>query len=131
MKFGVLYAFRNPPQWQQPFPDFYRAQFDQMQAVEQLGYDVVWVTEHHFIEDGYLPSLLPVAAVIADRTKRVQIGTYVLLLPLHNPLRVAEDAAVVDIISNGRLLLGLGQGYRLEEFEGFNINRDDRPRMTE
>ena len=131
MKFGVLYAFRNPPQWHRPYPDFYRAQFDQMQAVEQLGYDVIWVTEHHFIDDGYLPSLLPVAAVIGDRTKRVQIGTYVLLLPLHSPLRVAEDAAVVDIISNGRLILGLGQGYRLEEFEGFNINRDHRPRMTE
>ena len=70
MKFGVLYAFRNPPRWHQPYPDFYRAQFDQMQAVEQLGYDVVWVTEHHFIDDGYLPSLLPVAAVIGDRTKR-------------------------------------------------------------
>jgi alkanesulfonate monooxygenase SsuD/methylene tetrahydromethanopterin reductase-like flavin-dependent oxidoreductase (luciferase family) len=131
MKFGVLYAFRNPPRWHQPYPDFYRAQFEQMQAVEQLGYDVVWVTEHHFIEDGYLPSLLPVAAVIGDRTKRVQIGTYVLLLPLHHPLRVAEDAAVVDVISNGRLILGLGQGYRLEEFEGFNINPDHRPRMTE
>jgi alkanesulfonate monooxygenase SsuD/methylene tetrahydromethanopterin reductase-like flavin-dependent oxidoreductase (luciferase family) len=131
MKFGVLYAFRNPPQWRQPYPDFYRAQFEQMQAVEELGYDVIWVTEHHFTDDGYLPSLLPVAAVIGDRTKRVQIGTYVLLLPLHDPLRVAEDAAVADIISNGRLILGIGQGYRLEEFEGFNINREHRPRMTE
>lgn len=131
MQFGVLYSFRNPPRWHQPYPDFYRAQFDQMQAVEDLGYDVIWVTEHHFIEDGYLPSLLPVAAVIGDRTKRVRIGTYVLLLPLHQPLRVAEDAAVVDIISNGRLILGLGQGYRLEEFAGFCIDRDQRPRMFE
>ncbi len=62
VKFGVLYAFRNPPQWHQPYPDFYRAQFDQMQVVEQLGYDVIWVTENHFIDAGYLPSLPPVAA---------------------------------------------------------------------
>lgn len=62
MKFGVLYAFRNPPQWHQPYPDFYRAQFDQMQVVEQLGYDVIWVTENHFIDAGYRPSLPPVAA---------------------------------------------------------------------
>ena len=72
------------------------------------------------------PSVLPIAAAIARLTTRVRIGTWVLLLPLHNAIRVAEDAATVDILSNGRLDLGVGLGYKVEEFEGFGINRRHR-----
>jgi len=109
MDFGPLLAFRNPPPGRVPFTEIYRKHFDIAALTEDLGYDTVWLTEHHFIDDGYSPSLLPIAAAIAARTRKIRIGTFVLLLPLHNALRVAEDAATVDIISNGRLDLGLGR----------------------
>jgi alkanesulfonate monooxygenase SsuD/methylene tetrahydromethanopterin reductase-like flavin-dependent oxidoreductase (luciferase family) len=129
MEFGLLYDFRNPPEWHTPFPQLYAETFEQIKAAEALGYDSVWVTEHHLTDDGYLPSCLPAAAAIATLTQRVRIGTCVLLLPLHHPLRVAEDGAIVDIISNGRFIFGPGLGYKLDEFAAFGINRAHRPSL--
>jgi len=97
-----------------------------------LGVDEVWLSEHHFADDGTCPALLPVAAAIAATTSRIRIGTKVMLLPFHNPVRLAEDAAVVDIVSHGRLDLGLAAGYRPAEFAGFGIDRSERAaRMDE
>ncbi|MGH7838145.1 MAG: LLM class flavin-dependent oxidoreductase [Candidatus Binataceae bacterium] len=126
MKFGVMYDFRNPPAWQQPEPALYQSHLDQIVRLEELGYDHAWLTEHHFVEDGYNPSVIPIAAAIAARTSRIRIGTFVLLLPFHNAVRVAEDAIAVDILSNGRFDLGVGQGYRAEEFQALNIARPER-----
>ncbi len=131
VKFGLVYDFRNPPEWQVPSAELYDAHIAQIQRAEELGFDHVWITEHHFIDDGYTPSVLPVAAAVARETRTIRIGTWVLLLPLHNALRVAEDAAAVDILSHGRFELGLGLGYRIEEFDGFGVDRRARGRMMD
>jgi alkanesulfonate monooxygenase SsuD/methylene tetrahydromethanopterin reductase-like flavin-dependent oxidoreductase (luciferase family) len=126
VKIGYQFDFRNPPGSGRDFADLYREMFRQAERAEELGFDSLWLTEHHFTDDGYLPSMIPMAAALAARTTRVTIGTYVLLAPFHHPVKLAEDTAVTDVISNGRLRLGLGLGYRPEEFEGFGIPRNER-----
>jgi len=126
IRLGYQVDFRNPPGSGRSFDELYNAIFEQIQRAEQLGFDSIWLTEHHLTDDGYLPSLMPMAAAIAARTKRVQIGTYVLLFPFYHPVKLAEDIAVVDVISGGRLRIGVGQAYRAEEFAAFGINKKQR-----
>jgi len=130
IRFGLWYDFRNPPQWRQSSDRLYREILEQIVWGENHGFDDVWLSEHHFIEDGYLPSILPVAAAIAARTKRIRIASGVLLMPFHNPVRLAEDIAVVDIISGGRFELGVGVGFKLEEFESFGVPFKERGSRT-
>ncbi len=130
IRFGLWYDFRNPPAWKRPYDQLYNEIIDQIVWGEENGFDDIWLSEHHFIEDGYSPSLLPIAAAIASRTKKIHIGTSVVLLPFHNPVRMAEDAATVDVISGGRFELGVGVGYKVEEFESFAISSKERGART-
>jgi alkanesulfonate monooxygenase SsuD/methylene tetrahydromethanopterin reductase-like flavin-dependent oxidoreductase (luciferase family) len=128
--FGLWYDFRQ----RLPLGDyarFYAECLEEIEEGERLGFAGVWLSEHHFVDDGYLPSPLVVAAAIAARTTKMTIGTNVLLLPMHHPLRVAEDAAVADLLSGGRFVLGVGQGYVQHEFEVLGFNRKNRPSLFE
>jgi probable F420-dependent oxidoreductase len=130
IRFGLWYDFRNPAQWHQSPDRLYCEILDQIAWGENNGFDDIWLSEHHFIGDGYLPSILPVAAAIAARTKQIRIASGVLLMPFHNPVRLAEDIAVVDVISGGRFELGVGVGFKHEEFDGFGVRFTERGART-
>jgi alkanesulfonate monooxygenase SsuD/methylene tetrahydromethanopterin reductase-like flavin-dependent oxidoreductase (luciferase family) len=132
MRFGVMHDFRNPKQWFIPSPAFYHAMIEQVVTMEQLGYDHVWLTEHHFTDDAYNPVPLTMASALAVRTSRIRIGTFVMLMPFMHPARAAEEIILADILSNGRFDLGVGQGYTHEEFDAFCMKRSERgARMEE
>jgi alkanesulfonate monooxygenase SsuD/methylene tetrahydromethanopterin reductase-like flavin-dependent oxidoreductase (luciferase family) len=107
--------------------DSYRFALDLFQAADELGYDTGWVAQHHFLNNGArLPATLTFLAAAAERTKRMHLGTAIVILPLEDPVRLAEDAAVVDTLSGGRLELGLGTGGDALTFAAFGRNLDQR-----
>lgn len=130
LKFGLFYDFRNPAAWKRAYTDIYSEIFEQIYWAEEHGFDNVWLSEHHLVEDGYAPSLLPIAAAIAAQTTTIHIGSAGMILPLHNPIRVAEDAATVDVISNGRFELGVVLGYNNDENVSFGIPLKERGRRA-
>ena len=95
VNFGLWYDFRNPLGADRSYEAFYGESLDQIVRAEQLGFDSVWLTEHHFCDDGYTPSPLVIAAAIGARTQHMRIGTNLMLLPIADPVRLAEDAATV------------------------------------
>src|SRR6266568_3101933 len=121
-----LFTGQVPPDSGRTFAQEYREVLDLVRLAETLGFDSAWVSEHHGAGDGYLPSLLPMLAAFAASTDRILLGTGVMLTPFHDPLRLAEDAAVVDQLSGGRLVLGLGLGWRDEEFRMFGVPKSER-----
>ena len=110
-----------------PAGERYKLAEEQIILAEKLGFETAWVAQHHFHpQEGGLPSPLVFLSNIAAKTRRIKLGTGVITLPMENPVRVAEDAAVVDLLSNGRLELGFGTGGTRESFEVFGVNPDKR-----
>jgi alkanesulfonate monooxygenase SsuD/methylene tetrahydromethanopterin reductase-like flavin-dependent oxidoreductase (luciferase family) len=129
LQFGVYYTLRNPDR--RPIRELYAEVLDNAALIESLGYDFVFVAEHHFMDIGCMPGVLPMLGAIAARTSTIKIGTYVLVLPLHHPMRVAEDVAVLQEVSQGRVVLGVAGGYRPEEFAGYGVDRSQRGRLMD
>jgi alkanesulfonate monooxygenase SsuD/methylene tetrahydromethanopterin reductase-like flavin-dependent oxidoreductase (luciferase family) len=128
---GIYLDLRNPSEWQQDPARLHAFTLELCEEAEHLGAHSIWVTEHHLFDDGYLTQPLTFAAAIAARTQRVRIGTAVLLAPLHTAVAIAEQAALVDLISGGRLDLGLGAGYRVPEFELYGADIGQRYHATD
>ena len=129
LKIGVgLFTGQIPRSSARTFTQEYGDYLDLVRLVESEGLDSAWVSEHHFAEDGYLPSLVPMLTAFAAVTQRIELGTGVVLAPFHDPLRLAEDFAVADQLSGGRVICGLGIGWRDEEFRAFGIDPASRTR---
>lgn len=128
---GIYFDLRNPAEWRMDWSRLYGFALEMCEEAERLGADSAWFSEHHLFADGYLPQPLTVAAAAAARTKRLRLGTAVLIAPVRHPVHLAEEAAVVDVLSGGRLELGLGAGYRVPEFETFGVDPAERYRKTD
>ncbi|MSV90569.1 MAG: LLM class flavin-dependent oxidoreductase, partial [Actinobacteria bacterium] len=123
---GIRYDFRNPPIGGTTMAERYACALEQCVWAEDLGFGSVTLSEHHGVDDGYLPSALTMAAAIAARTSRIRIRIAAVLPSLYHPLRLAEEVAVVDNISNGRLELVVTNGYVPSEFTMFDETLDNR-----
>lgn len=124
MKYGLVMAVRNHPDRPRPLAEIYREHIsDAVHADQELGFDQAWMNESHLSRDEWCPSPFTYLANLAARTRRIRLGPSVVPLAQHNPVRIAEDAAVLDILSGGRLNLGLGVGGAHKEFEIFNADQ--------
>lgn len=123
MRFGVGdFSGQLPPGSGATHRRLYQELMDQAEAIEAAGLDSMWVSEHHFAEDGYMPAVLPIVAALLARTTRITVATDRLAASLYNAIRLAEDAIALDLLSSGRFILGLSLCYRREEFEGFGVD---------
>src|ERR1043166_5025804 len=130
MKFGLYSSIANPPRGEH-LDRCIDEVIAKPQLAEASGFDSCFFGEHHQDKDGFLPSPLIVATAVAARTERLRVGTSVILLPLHHPVRVAEDAITLDLVSKGRLILGVGIGYQPADFRAFNVPMEHRVALFE
>src|SRR5215472_7537838 len=124
MQVGMAAVFQNPGRARRDF-DVYRDDLRLADLVEPLGFDSIWSVEHHFTDYTMCPDVLQFLTYMAGRTTRVSLGSMVVVLPWHDPMRVAEEVSMLDNICGGRFILGLGRGAAKVEFEGFRA--DIRP----
>ena len=130
MKFGLFFLLEKFSGASDS--EVYQKSLEQVQAAEDMGYHSVWLAEHRFSPYGIMPDTTVFGAAVAAATKRIRIGTAVVVLPFHNPIRLAEQVAMLDVISNGRYEFGVGRGYQAKEYGGFGISMDEsRSRFEE
>jgi len=130
MDFGLFFLMQRDEQWAEQA--VYDSDVEQMLAAEALGYHSVWVAEHHFNDYGLCPAPQVLAAFLAARTRTLRLGMGVSLLPLHHPVDLAEQLAVLDVVSRGRLDVGIGRGGTLQDYQTFRSERADaRQRIEE
>jgi alkanesulfonate monooxygenase SsuD/methylene tetrahydromethanopterin reductase-like flavin-dependent oxidoreductase (luciferase family) len=128
--FTLRFDLRNPPAAGTSMAERYQAALDMAEWADELGFVMIVLSEHHGSDDGYLPSPLTMAAAVAARTRQARIMVAALIAPFYDPLRLAEDAAVVDNLSGGRLDLVIGAGYVPAEFAMFGVGMDERVRRS-
>ncbi len=133
MRFGIgMYSAQKPPGSARTHHELYEDMLRHARLAEKVGLDSFWIAEHHFAEDGYAAAVIPVCAAVLGATQRLVAGTAVAIASFYNPVRLAEDAIAVDLLSGGRFVLGLGTGYRPEEFAGMAIDpATDEARLDE
>jgi alkanesulfonate monooxygenase SsuD/methylene tetrahydromethanopterin reductase-like flavin-dependent oxidoreductase (luciferase family) len=130
MEFGLFFLMQRVEAWSEQ--RVYDSALEQMLAAEPLGYSSVWVAEHHFNDYGLCPVPPVLASYIAARTTKLRLGMGVTLLPLHHPVDIAEQLAVLDVVSGGRLDVGIGRGGTLQDYQTFSSDRGDaRARVEE
>jgi len=130
MEFGLFFLMQRDEEWSERA--VYNSGLEQMLAAESLGYSSVWIAEHHFNDYGLCPSPPVMASFLAARTITLRLGMGVCLLPLHHPVDLAEELAVLDVVSGGRLDVGIGRGGTLQDYQTFQSDRDDsRARVEE
>ncbi len=129
LEFGLHYSCQSPErEWER----LYQATLEQAQLAEELGYESLYVAEHHFLPDGWIPAPMLMLSGLAAVTDEMAVGTDILVLPLHHPVEVAEQAAVLDTLSGGNFRLGIGIGWRDEEFDAYGVDKSQRvPRVIE
>jgi alkanesulfonate monooxygenase SsuD/methylene tetrahydromethanopterin reductase-like flavin-dependent oxidoreductase (luciferase family) len=125
MKLGVFSVMDFHPDRQGSAAAFYREMIELAVAAERLDYHSVWVAEHHFANYGLCPAPPVLLAAMAQRTQRIRLGPAVCVLPFHDPVKVAEEYAVLDVVSDGRLDFGVGRGYLAHEYAGHQIDREE------
>ena len=131
MHVGMSIIFQNPGR-ERPDREVYESDLKLADLAEPLGFDSIWTVEHHFTDYTICPDALQFLTYMAGRTERLQLGTMVVVLPWHDPMRVAEQVAMLDNLSGGRLILGLGRGAGRVEFEGFGMAMEEsRERFVE
>ncbi len=123
MKLGMLHLFENPIDKSEN--QIIKEQMELMIKSEELGFDSVWPAEHHFSEYGIMGAPQVPLAAIAVKTSKIRLGTGVVVLPFHNPIRVAEDFAFLDHLSDGRVIFGVGRGYQPSEYKGFGVDQEN------